>query len=81
MPAKIDEAVILVCIDQALQEAECYVARGNRGAADWWFNKADEYTRIWYRSAPSMLGTPRLARSTLDLFRIIDLIGKEGAGF
>jgi DNA invertase Pin-like site-specific DNA recombinase len=23
----------------------------------------------------------RLARSTLDLFRIIDLIGKEGAGF
>jgi hypothetical protein len=44
MPVKIDEAVILVCIDQALQEAECYVARGNRGAADWWFNKADEYT-------------------------------------
>ena len=44
MAAKIDETVILVCIGQALQEAEYYVARGNRGAADWWSNKADEYT-------------------------------------
>jgi hypothetical protein len=44
MTARIDEAVILVCIRQALQEAEYYVARDNRGAADWWFNKADEYT-------------------------------------
>ena len=42
--AKINEAVILVCIGQALQEAEYYVGRGNRGAADWWSNKADEYT-------------------------------------
>jgi hypothetical protein len=42
--AKIDEAVILVCIGQALHEAEYYVGRGNRGAADWWSNKADEYT-------------------------------------
>jgi asparagine synthetase A len=44
MAAKIDEAVILVCIGQALQEAEYHVARANRGAADWWSNKADEYT-------------------------------------
>lgn len=44
MAAKLHEAVILVCIDQALQEAERCVGRGNRGAADWWFNKADAYT-------------------------------------
>lgn len=44
MAAKIDEAIILVCIGQALQEAEYHVARANRGAADWWSNKADEYT-------------------------------------
>ena len=42
--AKIDEAVILACIGQALQEAEFHVARANRGAADWWSNKAYEYT-------------------------------------
>lgn len=44
MAAKLHEALILVCIDQALQEAERCVGRGNRGAADWWFNKGDAYT-------------------------------------